>query len=51
MLLNLLNAFRVVLKETGHIEGQTVALEFRGADNDYGRLPALAAQFVPAAST
>jgi putative ABC transport system substrate-binding protein len=34
------------LKETGHVEGQNVAVEYRGAENQYDRLPALAADLV-----
>jgi putative ABC transport system substrate-binding protein len=34
------------LKETGYVEGQNVAVEYRWANNQYDRLPALAADFV-----
>jgi putative ABC transport system substrate-binding protein len=34
------------LKETGYVEGQNVAVEYRGAENQYDRLPALAADLV-----
>jgi putative ABC transport system substrate-binding protein len=42
---NLLHVFRQGLKETGYAEGQ-VALEFRWAEGDYDRLPAMAADLV-----
>jgi putative tryptophan/tyrosine transport system substrate-binding protein len=34
------------LKETGYVEGQNVAVEYRYAQNQYDRLPALAADLV-----
>ena len=34
------------LKETGYVEGQNVAMEYRYAENQYDRLPALAADLV-----
>jgi putative tryptophan/tyrosine transport system substrate-binding protein len=39
-------AFRQGLKETGYIDGQNVAIEFRWAEGDYIRLPAIAADLV-----
>jgi ABC-type uncharacterized transport system substrate-binding protein len=40
------NAFRRGIRETGLVEGQTVAIDYRWAQDQYDRLPELAAELV-----
>jgi putative tryptophan/tyrosine transport system substrate-binding protein len=43
---NLMTAFRQGLKETGYVEGQNVATEYRSAENDRDKLTALVKDFI-----
>ncbi len=43
---NLMAAFRQGLKETGYVEGQNVATEYRFAENDRDKLAALVRDFI-----
>jgi ABC-type uncharacterized transport system substrate-binding protein len=41
-----MRGFRQGLKEAGYIEGENLAIEYRWANNEMGRLPALAVELV-----
>jgi putative ABC transport system substrate-binding protein len=41
-----IDALRAGLREHGYVEGETLVVELRTANGDYGRLPALAAELV-----
>ena len=41
-----MTAFRLGLKQSGFVEGQNVAIEFRWAENQLERLPTLVAELI-----
>jgi putative tryptophan/tyrosine transport system substrate-binding protein len=43
---HLLEAFRKGLHDTGYVEGESISIEYRWAQGDYGRLPELASDLV-----
>jgi putative ABC transport system substrate-binding protein len=43
---HLVDAFRTGLRTNGYVEGDNVTVEYRWAEGEYGRLPALAAELV-----
>jgi putative ABC transport system substrate-binding protein len=46
LIADFLRGFRQGLKDTGYVEGENVAIEYRWADNQLDRLPALTAELV-----
>ena len=44
--LEVMEAFRQGLSETGWVDGQNLAIEYRWAEGHYDRLPSFAAEFV-----
>jgi len=48
---HLLEAFRKGLHDTGYVEGESISIEYRWAQGDYGRLPELANLFAEAKLT
>ncbi len=45
---NLVGPFREGLRELGYVEGRNIAIEYRWADGDYARFPALVAELIAA---
>src|SRR4051794_11939048 len=43
---NLVRAFREGLRDLGYVEGDTILIEYRWAEGDYSRFPALIAELV-----
>src|SRR5262245_11983409 len=41
-----MNAFREGIAQLGYVEGRNLAIEYRGAEGQYDRLPALATELV-----
>jgi putative ABC transport system substrate-binding protein len=46
LFVNLTNVYLSALKDAGYLDGQNVEIDFRWAEGDYMRLPALAAELV-----
>ena len=42
----MLEAFRKGLHDTGYLEGESILIEYRWANGEYGRLPELASDLV-----
>jgi putative ABC transport system substrate-binding protein len=45
---NLVRPFRKALRDLGYVEGRDIAIEYRWAEGNYERLPALAAELIAA---